>query len=68
MVDAFLSRFGLPGMKKGSAVLSILETAAQSDMRNSQDIFALLNSISLKRAKGVALDRIGADEGAPRQL
>lgn len=68
MSDAFLSRFGLSGIKKGSAVLSILEAAAQSDVRNSQDIFSLLNSISLKRAKGVALDRIGADENVPRQL
>lgn len=68
MQDGFLSRFGLSGMKKGSAVLSILEAAAQSDVRNSQDIFSLLNAIALKRAKGPALDRIGADEGVPRQL
>jgi len=69
MQDSFLSRYGLSGgMKKGTAVLSILETAAQSDVRNSQDIFSLLNAIALKRAKGLALDRIGADEGVPRQL
>lgn len=63
MTSAFLSRFGLKALKVGSPVLSIIEAAAQSDLRSSQDIFTLLNSIDIEQATGVALDRIGADEG-----
>lgn len=66
MVDAFLSRFGLKSLKVGSPVLSIMEAAAQSDLRSSQDIFTLLNSNNLDRATGVALDRIGKDEDLER--
>jgi len=66
MVDALLSRLGLPSLRVGSPALSILEAAAQSDLRSSQDIFNLLNSLSLDRASGLALDRIGADEQVPR--
>lgn len=67
MVDAFLSRFGLKSLKVGSPVLSIIEAAAQSDLRSSQDIFDLLNAQALDRATGVALDRIGLDEDMVRQ-
>ena len=66
MLDALLSKLGLPSVRVGSGVLSIIEAAAQSDLRSSQDIFNLLNSSSLDRATGLALDRIGADEDAPR--
>jgi uncharacterized phage protein gp47/JayE len=66
LVNAFLSRFGLKSLKVGSPVLSILEAAAQSDLRSSQDIFDLLNAKSLDRATGTALDRIGRDEGLER--
>lgn len=66
MLDAFLSRYGLRNIKAGSPILSIFESAAQSDLRNSQDIFEILNSISLDRAEGQALDRIGLDEDTPR--
>lgn len=66
MIDALLSRLGLPSIRVGSPALSIIEAAAQSDLRSSQDIFNLLNSISLDRATGLALDRIGADEETPR--
>lgn len=62
MVDAFISRFGLKGLRKGSPVLSILEAAAQSDLRSTQDVFDLLNATSLDRATGISLDRIAADE------
>lgn len=62
MVNAFLSRLGLKSLKIGSPVLTIIEAAAQSDLRSSQDIFNLLNARSLDRAEGVALDRAGADE------
>lgn len=63
MLDAFLSKTGLPRLKKGSAGLSILETAAQSDTRAAQDLYALLNATSLKRARGSALVQLGVDEG-----
>lgn len=66
MVDAVLARLGLPNLKVGSGTLSIIEAAAQSDLRSSQDIFNLLNSLSLDRATGQALDRLGSDEQVPR--
>lgn len=62
MISAFLSRFGIKSLKVGAPVLSILQAAAQSDLRSSQDIFDLLNAQSLDRARGLALDRAGADE------
>lgn len=65
-LDTFLSKTGLPSVRVGSPTLSFIEASAQSDLRNSQDIFNLLNSNSLDRAKGLALDRIGADEDAAR--
>lgn len=67
MVDAFRSRTGIGGLRVGGPLLSILEAAAQSDIRSTQDIFNLLDSISLDRAKGVALERIGRDEGVLRR-
>lgn len=66
MVDAFLAKFGLKQMRVGSPVLSILEAAAMSDVRSSQDIFDLLASTNLDRATGTALDRIAADENMAR--
>lgn len=65
-IDAFLSRFGLPALKTGTPVLSILEATAQSQLRSSEDIFNLLESQSLDQAEGIALDRIGADESLLR--
>ncbi len=66
MLDAFMARFGIDRVKPGSPILSILEAAAQSDLRSTQDIFSYLNSINLDRARGDAVDRIGADEDLPR--
>lgn len=66
MISALLSRLGIPSLPVGDPILSILEAAAESDVRVSQDIFQLLNSISLDRATGAALSRIGADEGLTR--
>lgn len=66
MIDAFLSRMGLKSMKIGGPILSIFESAAQSDLRSSQDTFDLLNATSLDRAEKLALDRIGADEDIRR--
>lgn len=66
MNDAFLSRFGIPALKVGGPPLAIIEAAAQSDLRVSQDIFQSLAADSLDRAEGTALDRIGNDEDTPR--
>jgi uncharacterized phage protein gp47/JayE len=66
MIDAFLSRYGLRALKVGSPVLSMLESTAQSQLRASEDIFTLLEAVSLDQAKGLALDRIGADEQVAR--
>ncbi len=66
LLDAFLSKFGLETMDVGSPILSIMEAAAQSDVRSTADIFTMLNSISLDRATGNGLDQIGADEDIPR--
>lgn len=65
-VATFLSRSGIKSLKDGSPVLSILETSAQSDMRQSQDVFTMLKAIALDNAEGSALDRIGQDEQVPR--
>lgn len=62
MINAFLARYGLKGIKLSSPILSILEAAAQSDVRSTQDIFNMLNATSIDRAAGDALLRIAADE------
>lgn len=62
MLDALLSRLGLPTLQVGNPMLSILEAAAQSDLRSSQDIFNLLEAIRLDLATGDALRAIGESE------
>lgn len=61
MINTITSK-DLPPPTVGSAILSILESAAQSDLRSSQDIFDLLNSTSLESAQGEALIKQGLDE------
>lgn len=63
MIDTVLSNLGLRKLKAGNPVLTVLEAAAQSDLRSTQDTFDMLNAQSLDRASGIALERIGADEG-----
>ena len=62
MLSRFLSKLGLKSLPVGDPVLSIMEAAAQSDLRSSQDIFAMLASTSLDQASGLALMAIGASE------
>lgn len=62
MIQSFISRHGIKGLRIGSPLLSILETSSQSDTRSSQDIFNLLDSTDINRAVGAALDRIAASE------
>jgi len=66
MTNALLSQLGLPTLQIGNPALSIIEAAAQSDLRSSADIFNLLASQSLDTAAGLALDNLGADENTPR--
>lgn len=66
LVDAFRSKQGVRALRVGGGILSMLEAGARSDLRSSQDIFTLLNSIALDKATGLSLDRIGADENCPR--
>jgi uncharacterized phage protein gp47/JayE len=66
MFDAFLSNQGITSLRAGGPIVSILEAAAQSDLRNSQDIFTLLASVDLDNATGLALARIGLSEGLPK--
>jgi hypothetical protein len=66
MVDAFLSEYGLRGLKIGGPILSFIESAAQGDLRGAQDIFNLLDSIDIDRATGIALDRKALDDDTAR--
>lgn len=61
MATAFLSKYGIKKLKKGNPILSILEAAAMSDTRNSQDLFNFLASLSLDSAEGESLSRLGAE-------
>ncbi len=66
ILDGIRSRLGIPRIKTGSPTLAIAESAAQSDFRVSQDIFNMMSSQDLDKAEGLALDRHGLDEDAPR--
>jgi uncharacterized phage protein gp47/JayE len=66
MISAFIARFPIRNLKVGGPILSILEAAAQSDLRNTAETFTLLASSSLDSAEGTALDRIMADENTKR--
>lgn len=66
MIDTFMFRTGLKGLRIGSPLLSILEAAATSDTRATQDFFSVMDERDLDRAKGVALERIGFEEGVER--
>jgi hypothetical protein len=62
MIDALRSKLGVPSLPSGDPILSVLEAAAQSDLRSSQDVFQYLASVALDKATGDALERIGADD------
>lgn len=66
ILNAIESKTGIPAVKVGSPVLSIVEAAAISDFRSTQDLFGVLNSLGLDRATGPALDKIGNDDDIPR--
>jgi uncharacterized phage protein gp47/JayE len=66
MFETFVSGTGISSIKAGDPAASILEAAAQSDLRSSEDLFALLESYDLNFARGTALDQHAADEGLTR--
>jgi hypothetical protein len=63
LIDGFLSRYGIPNLRIGSPILSILESAAQSDFRATSDQLNFLKATSLENATGTGLIRLGLDEG-----
>lgn len=66
MLSTFLSKVKLKGLKVGGPLLSIFETAAQQNLRATQETFTLLASSSLENAEGIAIDRHLADEDSQR--
>lgn len=62
MIQSFISRQGIKGLRIGGPLLSILESSSQSDARNAQDIFNFLDSNDINRASGPDLERIAASE------
>lgn len=62
MINSFLSRLGLPSIKNGDPSLSVMEAAAQSDFRSSQDILRTLAIRNLKAQTGATLDATGREE------
>jgi len=65
MIDAVTSRLGVRRLPVGGGLLSILEAAAQADVKQSQNVFNALLATDLDSVDG-ALDRIGEGEGIPR--
>ena len=63
MLDAFTSRTGITLVKEGNPIYSILESVAQSQVRDTEDTFQLQNALSVDRATGDALIAIGNSEG-----
>lgn len=66
MVNTFLSKLGLPSIKTGDPSLSIMEAAAQSDFRASNEVLKSLSVRTLNGQDGAALDATGYDEQLPR--
>ena len=66
MLDVLTAKTGIKTLKVGNPLLSLLEAAAQSDLRSSQVILDFLRSISLDDASGQALDFIAVSEGTTR--
>ena len=67
LIDSFLSDLGLDRLKVGGGVLSFFEAVAQSQFRNSGDIFTLLAAKALDFAQKDVLEAMGRDEGVPKQ-
>lgn len=66
IVNSLTSRIGIRRLRTGGAILSVIEAASQSDVKNSQDTFQLLQAKDLDNSRGQALDREGASDGVDR--
>ncbi len=66
IVNSLTSRIGIRRLRTGGAILSIVESAAQSDVKNSQDTFQLLQAKDLDNSRGQALDREGESDDVIR--
>lgn len=66
MINTFLSRSGLKGIKVGGPLLTLFEAVGQGIFRNSQDLFVILDSQGLDRATGTTLDRQAETEKTQR--
>lgn len=66
MIKSLQSRVGLSDDTIGAVTLSILESASQSDFLINSNILAALDSISIDRATGTTLDKIGFSESLSR--
>ncbi len=68
MINSLTSRIGIRRLRTGGPILSIMEAASQSDVKCSQDSFALLQARDLDNTRGQALDREGASDEVFRFL
>lgn len=68
IVDAFCSEEGITDLQTGNPLLSIFEAASLANFQTSGTIFQLLSAISLDKATGLALIRIGEEENVAKQL
>ncbi len=64
MLATFTSRAKIRTLKVGNPILTILEAAAQSDVRSSQDLFSLLESNSVDYSDANSLREKLKSEGA----
>lgn len=66
MVSSFTAKAGVKALATGSPILSLLESAARSDLRDSMTTIQLLNSSNLDNATGLALLRKGQEAKVPK--
>ncbi len=66
MLDSFLADTQIPTVKVASPILSFLESAAQSTLRSSNDLFTGLKVSVLDGCEGQALDNYGRSKKIPR--
>jgi hypothetical protein len=66
LLGTFSARSGIQTLKVGGSILTALEAAAQSDLRNTQDVFNVLDLEDFSRLRGSALDFKAQSEGLER--
>ena len=67
MIDTYLSKIGINDLNVGGAMLSFMETDAQTVYRALAENFSYLRDSSVDNASGEALRRIAADENVKIQ-